>query len=269
MSCIHRDKYEPLTCDFCNKTYKHRPSLLLHITRHHIVRYGDDRPKCKNCGMTFSLRLDYERHFRLESCVDKGSSVTCEICCRSYNCKDNLKKHIKNKHVVHSGDDMLSCNSCGKKFEFKFNYDAHVRYERCKGGNLSELNSGPVTCDICQRNFKHKASLRSHKYLSHSTKEPGLRHVCPYCGRSYSQKGSVNTHIKDMHSAVMQHLCFICGKTYNRKQVLAKHVKTVHGGKTRLSCSLCGKTFKTEFSQRRHMANIHRDNMMHNEKLQC
>ena len=52
-------------------------------------------------------------------------------------------------------------------------------------------------------------------------------HKCKYCGKSFSQAGSLKTHINAVHK---DYKCESCGKSFSRLQNLEKHLHTFHDG---------------------------------------
>ena len=107
----------------------------------------------------------------------------------------------------------LFCELCSLQFDKKAVYDIHMSFVhkigiKAKGENESmgqddnsENNQNsynlnypikkdletPINCSICQGNFSTKGSLKSHIDDVHNGKKP---HKCSKCDCSYSQKGT-------------------------------------------------------------------------------
>ena len=55
---------------------------------------------------------------------------------------------------------------------------------------------------------------------------------CDYCGKSFTQSGTLKTHIKTLHEGQKNHKCDSCGKSFTQSGNLNKHIKTLHVGQT-------------------------------------
>lgn len=139
-----------------------------------------------------------------------------EGCCRTFIWPAHLKYHLK----THRNDRMFQCGAegCGKSFYVLQRLQVHMRTHNgdkpfiCKekncgkkfttAGNLKNhrrIHTGekPFLCeaDGCGRSFAEYSSLRKHM-LVHSGEKP---HHCGICGKTFSQSGSRNVHMRKRH----------------------------------------------------------------------
>ncbi|KAM9703933.1 zinc finger protein 410 isoform 2-T2 [Menidia menidia] len=139
-----------------------------------------------------------------------------EGCCRTFTWPAHLKYHLK----THRNDRMFRCGAegCGKSFYVLQRLQVHMRTHNgekpfiCKekncgkkfttAGNLknhrrTHTGEKPFLCeaDGCGRSFAEYSSLRKHM-LVHSGEKP---HVCGICGKTFSQSGSRNVHMRKRH----------------------------------------------------------------------
>ncbi|XP_037541036.1 zinc finger protein 410 [Nematolebias whitei] len=144
-----------------------------------------------------------------------------EGCCRTFTWPAHLKYHLK----THRNDRMFRCGAegCGKSFYVLQRLQVHMRTHNgekpfiCKekncgkkfttAGNLKNhrrIHTGekPFLCeaDGCGRSFAEYSSLRKHM-LVHSGEKP---HVCGICGKTFSQSGSRNVHMRKRHGEEVQ-----------------------------------------------------------------
>ena len=78
-------------CNECNLTFKSEMTLRTHMTLH-----DPSRPfKCSKCPLRYKNKDAWVSH---ESSHD-NPQYSCELCDVSYTRKDNLKRHMKDKHI--------------------------------------------------------------------------------------------------------------------------------------------------------------------------
>jgi len=111
--------------------------------------------------------------------------IICKLC-NSYVVHDMIDIHNRD---VHGNEDRLACSDCGKLFTSK----------RSLFGHKKEKHSGPMeihTCPDCGKNFSRKSNLKAHRDSLHF----GKKFPCSLCGRIFTNRSSMNQHIKKTHS---------------------------------------------------------------------
>ena len=135
-----------------------------------------------------------------------------------------------------------------------------------------KLSTKPLTCQICSKSFKSKASLYSHKQdhrpekwrikckscseafktsrhlAMHNAKEHGEKSLtCVTCGKSYSTDANLRFHVMSAHSGD-QFACEDCGKVFASKVYLKSHRKLLHSDEANAkACPKCSKVFKGRY----------------------
>lgn len=95
-------------------------------------------------------------------------------------------------------------------------------------------------CDICGV-FKSPDKLSTHKKNRHFSVES----KCPQCPHKFSSEQNLRRHQQRVHNG-KPFVCETCGKGFSLKGLLTTHIKVVHLKiikKKRLSCDKCDRTF--------------------------
>ncbi|XP_072316281.1 zinc finger protein 574 isoform X2 [Eucyclogobius newberryi] len=77
-----------------------------------------------------------------------------------------------------------------------------------------------------------------------------LPHVCPYCGKTFTRRIFLRTHVYS-HTGEKLFTCKVCPKTFNNSQSLLRH-SLCHTGAKPYSCIICGKNFSQAATLKRH-----------------
>ncbi|XP_077367390.1 zinc finger protein 410 [Festucalex cinctus] len=139
----------------------------------------------EGCCRTFTWPAHLKYHLKTHR-NDRMFRCVAEGCGKSFYVLQRLQVHMR----THSGDKPFVCkeNNCGKKFTTAGNLKNHKRVH---------TGEKPFVCeaDGCGRSFAEYSSLRKHM-LVHSGEKP---HQCGICGKTFSQSGSRNVHIRRRH----------------------------------------------------------------------
>ena len=100
--------------------------------------------------------------------------LRCEECGRGFNSPANLDKHVNS---VHRGIRPFQCEVCEKRFAQKATLRTHMR---------THTREKPYQCEVCERKFADLSTKRKHGCV-HDGLKP---YSCDVCGKSFSQSGN-------------------------------------------------------------------------------
>jgi len=115
-----------------------------------------------------------------------GEFHICRIC-NQFVPVGQLAAHNNENHSAVSD---LTCTDCGKLFKSK----------RSLFGHRKEKHSGVMevhTCPECGKTFGRKSNLKAHRESLHY----GKKFPCVHCDRIFTNRSSMNQHIKKTHLA--------------------------------------------------------------------
>uniref|UniRef100_A0A182IZG6 C2H2-type domain-containing protein n=1 Tax=Anopheles atroparvus TaxID=41427 RepID=A0A182IZG6_ANOAO len=226
-----------IRCEICQKSYKSRRSLALHMVKMHSPE--EHRPfKCDKCHVSFPKQYLLRAHELLH--IQKQ----CRICQKVLSNNQSLKVHIAK---IHGDDGNHICATCGELFRTKPAMERHIKAHL--GLELVER----LQCEYCKKWFNGKYNLRKHIRFLHN--EEGQVFRCEICQHVSPNSRALSNHKQRIH-VEEKFECEYCGKRFKHRPNLREHIAS-HTGNPLYSCEICGVTFNSKANYFTHRKNKH------------
>ncbi|KRT78810.1 C1 domain containing protein [Oryctes borbonicus] len=227
-STTRKSNSDVVFCKECNKTFSYQYYHKIHAPIHN----GNTPFKCDICKKGFVKPSLLKMHKVTHS---ESRPYSCKTCRKHFKRRKDLMRH----HPVHSDDRPFPCDQCDKSFLANSKLRAH---------KMSHQIDRTVSCEQCRELFKDKMGLYQHIRSAHLVKKV---HICSYCGKTFSLRNTLTTHIK-IHTGEKPFTCDVCKKSFARSSSLKRHTN-VHTGERPYSCKMCLTKFTCSQSLKRHM----------------
>ncbi|EEB13793.1 zinc finger protein and BTB domain-containing protein, putative [Pediculus humanus corporis] len=127
---------------------------------------------------------------------------TCGLCTKVLCSKASLKRHVADKHSARQEE--YRCHICDRVYCSRNSLMTHIyTYHKTRPGDVDipPPSSGginePQECPFCKRNFSCYYSLKRHFQDKHERSD--TLYVCEFCQRKYRTKNSLTTHKSLQH----------------------------------------------------------------------
>ena len=255
--------------------------------RQHLAKSG------KNCREQYSQE-------ELQYLAQRAKSIHKEKVAQRSRRISEYHRMLKSQEKERILD--FRCKICDEKFVAQYLLNRHM----CESHSSEESGLKCTGCDITfSRQDKlddHRSTAhhRAHDHRAHDVESKS--HKCGICYKAFSQVGTLNRHIRNVHGGERKYECGECPSRFARREDLEKHVqkgkhkvrknsssKSVHKKdnpetadehdverdkedtldkevkveKAELECNVCGKVFTQSGSLHRHIANAHEGKKEH------
>ncbi|XP_055618891.1 uncharacterized protein LOC129763766 [Toxorhynchites rutilus septentrionalis] len=266
-----------LTCPYCPKTFKARPTLRMHILNHQ----GKLPYKCDDCGSRFDRRFYLVKHRERYHTGENRKVIhcrfRCKFCPRLFQRKIDRKTHTR---MVHSKeirvkkekvDQILNDTRTKEDDDDDEEEEQVVVVKREKSPVPKMRKSLPANpsneCVHCGEHFPTAAMLREHIDDQHLKKGKDVKPVlskvakktnsakttlsakrpykCPYCPKTFTQNYVMKEHTF-IHTGSLRYRCDECLAMFNRPHYLRQHKLKYHSLNSNfraLKCRFCSRSF--------------------------
>ncbi|KAI4484266.1 hypothetical protein M0804_007722 [Polistes exclamans] len=247
-------------------SFKTASQQLCYLNRYYrsIVRYP-----CMNCSSVYNKRGSLMTHLRYE--CGQPPRFKCPYCDMISKKTSNVQQHIRRKHkgfVVYVQDTHYLRYHLNNHHYNHHNRLHHLIKEETKNDKrnfVTTLTDSSIkfVCPMCGRSYNRRANLRQHiKY--ECGQQP--RFKCPYCKYRSKKTSNVYTHIRSIHSDIIQLGDFnmvtkkqetTSSKNHHHhhrhQQQQQQQTSSSSKSKKRFSCPRCGSTFNRKNNLGTHM----------------
>ncbi|XP_074510287.1 zinc finger protein ZFAT isoform X2 [Sebastes fasciatus] len=209
-------------CEFCNKIFKFRHSLVAHLRTH-----TQEKPfQCPHCDYASAIKANLNVHLRKHT----GEKFSCQHC--PFNCLSpgHLKVHIERVHMKVK----QHCSFCEKKYSDVKNLLKHMEkrhnlkdpavhqsYQQLRLKTRQGLRQLLYHCPTCNRRFKNQLERERH-LLVHGPQRP---FVCLICDHAATKMATLAAHVR---KHLFLYVCLACDGKFVSSQSVKSHMKESH-----------------------------------------
>ena len=143
---VHQGVIE--SCDLCDRTFKHRTTLLMHKKRDH----QSQKFYCNDCDFAATNYLGLSHHIER---IHKAKEHKCLLCNFKTFLKSSLLKHTK---LQHDERGHFKCEQCSYSSNQKVHLEIHIK---------SKHNGEKLECTVCNYKASQLSNLARHQRAKH------------------------------------------------------------------------------------------------------
>ena len=176
----------------------------------------------------------------------------CQICGKSFNKKDPLRRHVVSEHF---NQKLPKCDVCQRLFSEESKLRKHWKEGICK--------RDPIPCDFCGKTFLNKSKLKWHRNKQHGLgwKKEDSKVICPICAKMIQSNAHLKSHMDGVHGDKNIY-CDQCGRAFTSEQRMLSHRNT-HLEKT-IKCTVegCKSMFSANSLLKSHIRSCHNERVV-------
>ena len=162
---------------------------------------------------------------------------------------------------------------------------------------VKKLDDEEIYCDLCDQYFCELNLFQEHQELVHNLEyeepfddlDPNLDHLdknlsqildqdldelsqtnktnkCKYCGKLFTFKSNLTTHIRGVHENGKDFKCDICGRSFFRAKTFRNHINVIHENQKEYKCDYCSTSFEKSVGLKKHIQTKHQEEFKANQK---
>ncbi|XP_015257062.1 PREDICTED: zinc finger protein 2-like [Cyprinodon variegatus] len=230
---------EHFFCSQCAQGFKDGISLASHRKEKHSLTAP--LHTCSHCGEEFMNTTHFLYHWR------QHRSTTMNAAAHEVEISDG-SANATSEGGAQSSKKRLSppAGESGSPLPKRGRPSFRIVSANAQQGNKAakDDSEGSAAADVNNTNQPPPAKL-----LQDWARTP-LPHVCPYCGKTFTRRVFLRTHVYS-HTGEKLFTCKVCTKSFTNSQSLLRHSMN-HTGNKPFCCDVCGKSFSQATTLKRH-----------------
>lgn len=203
---------EVFECMYSCLICKQFKSVGKEVFEEHLEFHVNKVYECSKCQYIGFSHSDMYRHKGMCCKVKKGREYVCHLCGAKLISKGDKVDHMGMVHNIPE----LPCRWCKEMFttrNFRKKHYRAVHTEQCQ------------YCDSCKTGLSKLSRVEYKKHIE--TCVPG--HQCQYCGKMFTRKQGLDSHVTFTHLKVRKYACKLCAYTATTPEKLKLHVLAHQG----------------------------------------
>ena len=289
-------------CEICGKQFTFKDKLKLHINAEH---QGQKSLSCDSCKKFFNSVTSLENHNcctkqptepvpsdPLEILTGAGDDPMMKAPIEGFipgpvepsvevNVKQIIRSYISPAAQHSKESQIIIVQNPGEQlWEDPGTNIETTTFELVLDESFSQTEPGKLTvqpsltteaatvgsvfpCVVCGKSFSKRSNLKSHMGLHNKA---DCKHNCDECDQTFAWKSSLNRHKEKVHlqSGDIEFSCDFCPRKYKVQSILKDHVKRDHFDERKHQCDMCSKSF-----YKLHDLNYHRRLHLSIKPYQC
>uniref|UniRef100_A0A7N8YRF5 C2H2-type domain-containing protein n=1 Tax=Mastacembelus armatus TaxID=205130 RepID=A0A7N8YRF5_9TELE len=235
------------TCKVCGKVVSHVKFLQRHMSQHSeelpysctvckrfykSLRYLQQH-KCMNPAKRRSSKESGQKSPEGNKTIIEGPFY-CPHCSVEFKCKQTFRFHLRNICYNEQQVDpekpedikhCFRCDECDKAFKYKSTLDSHKQ------------THNPLYCEVCMKLVRDPEALAMHK-------ESHTPFQCNQCEENFPVFKALHKHYIDVHNPTEPFTCTHCQTTFASLKRFIRH-EWKHTGYQPFQCPHCSKRFRS------------------------